>query len=91
MGERSSAGRNRVFLVWLGLIIVTCLSFWLGSGHGFSSATAANIAVVAVAFLKVRCIGLYFMELKDAPRRLRVIFESYCLGLCAVLIVLLAG
>lgn len=47
--------------------------------------------MVAVAFLKVRYIGLYFMELKDAPRRLPVIFESYCLGLCAVLIVLLAG
>jgi hypothetical protein len=41
--------------------------------------------VLAVAALKVRLIGLDFMELRHSPLALRLGFESYCLALWAVL------
>ena len=43
------------------------------------------VAVFGIAAIKVRLIGLDFMELRSAPIPLRVTFESYCLGLWAVL------
>ncbi|OXR43660.1 hypothetical protein B7C42_04528 [Nocardia cerradoensis] len=86
--EQVSVYRLAFFYVWLGLIAVTCLSFWLGIGHRASSAEVVNIVVIAVACLKIRFIGLYFMDLKDAPRGLRSIFESYCIGIGSALIAL---
>jgi hypothetical protein len=41
--------------------------------------------VFGIAAIKVRLIGLDFMELRSAPIPLRAAFESYCLGLWAVL------
>jgi hypothetical protein len=48
---------------------------------------AASIAVLAVAVVKIRLVGLYFLELKTAPPGMRLMFEGYC----ATLFVLLAG
>jgi hypothetical protein len=39
-----------------------------------------------VAFIKVRFVGLYFMELRDAPHVLRGLFEGYCLVVCAMIL-----
>jgi len=41
--------------------------------------------VFGIAAIKVRLIGLDFMELRSAPIPLRVAFESYCLVLWGVL------
>jgi hypothetical protein len=49
-------------------------------------------AVLAVAFVKVRLIGIHFMELGTAPRVLRGLFEGYvvvvALALFALYVVL---
>ena len=42
--------------------------------------------VVLATFIKVRVVGLYFMELRQVPRMLRGIFEIYCLVLCAMIL-----
>lgn len=81
----ASIYRGAVLYVWVGLVAATLLSFWLGNDHGISSDPARNSLLLVVAFLKVRFIGLYFMELKDAPWALRGIFEFYCVALCSVL------
>ncbi|HWF54201.1 MAG TPA: cytochrome C oxidase subunit IV family protein [Solirubrobacteraceae bacterium] len=79
--------KSRVSLVWLGLIIATLISWRIGTDHGVHAHLATTI-VLLVAFVKVRFVGLYFMELRDAPLPLRGIFEGYCLVVCTTLIVL---
>jgi heme/copper-type cytochrome/quinol oxidase subunit 4 len=72
-------------IVWVGLIIATLLSYWLGSDHGLSSAEARTLIIFVVAFVKVRFVGLYFMELRQAPVILRSLFEGWCLVVCLLL------
>ena len=69
--------RNSTTYVWLLLVTATFVSWWLGTDHGFDSHKAATLAVMTVAFIKVRFVGLYFMELRDAPLPLRLVFETY--------------
>lgn len=74
---------RRAGVSWLILIAVTLVSFALGTEHG----TGAGIVLVvlAIAAIKVRLIGLDFMELRHAPIALRALFETYCIALWAVL------
>jgi caa(3)-type oxidase subunit IV len=77
--------RNRVTIVWLVLVCATVLSWWLGTDHGFvHGASSASVVILAVAFMKARFVGLYFMELRDAPLVLRGLFEAYCLVVLTV-------
>jgi len=69
--------------VWLGLVIVTLVSWAVGAEHGVGSAVA--ILVLALALTKVRFVGLDFMELRNAPILLRAAFEAYCVILWMVL------
>lgn len=82
--------RTRATVVWIVLVLATLVSWALGTDHGFahSSQEFASIALLVIAFIKVRFIGLYFMELKDSPAPLRAAFELYCVGICAMTIVM---
>lgn len=75
--------RNRAGVSWLILIAATLASFALGADHGTGSLVA--VAVLAIAAIKVRLVGLDFMELRHAPIPLRIAFEVYCVGLWALL------
>jgi len=75
--------RNRAGVSWLILIAATLASFALGADHGTGSLVA--VAVLAIAAIKVRLVGLDFMELRHAPIPLRMAFEVYCVGLWALL------
>jgi caa(3)-type oxidase subunit IV len=79
---------SKTTVVWLGLIIATIVSWQVGT-HGGSAEVSTSI-VVAIAFLKVRFVGLWFMELKDAPLPLRFIFEGYVVivGLAVIIMYL---
>ncbi|WP_240051389.1 cytochrome C oxidase subunit IV family protein [Pseudonocardia sp. EV170527-09] len=77
------AWRDRVAVVWLVLVAVTTVSWVLGTGP--ASGTVASVVVLVLALFKVRLVGLYFMELRDAPVVLRLLFELYCVAACAVL------
>ncbi|WP_280347232.1 cytochrome C oxidase subunit IV family protein [Nocardia neocaledoniensis] len=90
MDSVSSLMRDRVTIVWGFLVAATLLSFWLGADHGISSDTTRTAVILVVAFIKVRLIGLYFMELREAPPALRGAFEAYCLAACVTLIVFFA-
>ncbi|KAA0108085.1 cytochrome C oxidase subunit IV family protein [Mycolicibacterium sp. P1-5] len=75
--------RNRAGASWLILVAATLASFALGADHGTGSLVA--VAVLAIAAIKVRLVGLDFMELRHAPVPLRAAFEVYCVGLWALL------
>jgi hypothetical protein len=71
--------RGRAGVSWLVLIGATLVSYALGADHGTGSVMVA--VVLAIAAIKVRLVGLDFMELRSAPIPLRAAFECYCLGL----------
>ncbi|ABK67382.1 conserved hypothetical protein [Mycobacterium avium 104] len=65
------------------LIVATVVSYALGADNGTGSVMV--VVVLAIAAIKVRLVGLDFMELRSAPIPLRLAFEGYCLALWAVL------
>lgn len=73
--------RGRAGFSWLVLVAATVASYALGAEHGIGSATA--VAVLGIAAVKVRLVGLDFMELRSAPIPLRAAFEGYCVVLWA--------
>jgi hypothetical protein len=84
--------RTRATGVWFVLIAATAVSWVLGTDHGIDNHRVASTAILTVAFMKVRFVGLDFMELRDAPLVLRRVFEAYCaVVLSAVLVLYLAG
>ena len=79
---------RRVTLVWVLLLALTFGSFLVGveQGAGFASVGAA--VIVGIAMIKVRLIGLHFMDVRAAPRALRALFEGYVLVVFVVLVAL---
>jgi len=75
--------RARSTLVWLVLVVVALVSWALGADHGVGSTVA--VVVLGLAVVKVRFVGLDFMELRTAPLMLRALFEAYCFLLWMVL------
>jgi Prokaryotic Cytochrome C oxidase subunit IV len=75
--------RARSTVVWVVLIAATIASWALGSAHRIGSEIGA--VVLGIALIKVRFVGLDFMELRNAPLALRAAFESYCVVLWCVL------
>jgi Prokaryotic Cytochrome C oxidase subunit IV len=77
--------RSAATTVWCFLIAATVVSWALGTGHRFvADHTAASTVILVVAFVKIRFVGLYFMELKDAPVPLRLVLEAWCLVVCGL-------
>jgi len=81
-GRDQSLLRDRFTIVWVLLVAATVVSFWVGTEHGISSDTDRALIVLIIAFVKVRYVGLYFMDLRAAPPVLRGMFEAYCVGVC---------
>ena len=80
--------RNRIVVaVWAALIAATVVSWWLGAEHGIQDVRTASLVVLLVAFMKVLAVGMYFMELRNAPTPLKLLFSGWCL----VVYVALAG
>jgi caa(3)-type oxidase subunit IV len=79
MSTMTTLWRTPVTGVWLVLIFATITSWLLGTESGISNHTYASVAILVIAFIKVRLVGLYFMELRGAPTILRCLFEAYCL------------
>jgi cytochrome c oxidase subunit 4 len=76
----------RVAVVWLVLIAATLLSW--ESAHSAREYRLASAVVLLIAFLKARLIGLEFMELRAAPRALRLVFEAWVIVACGTLLAL---
>ena len=68
---------NAITFVWLLLFAGTAVSWLLVPGGGIPVSPAPGIAILSIAFFKVRLILLYFMELRFAPQPWRSIFEIW--------------
>lgn len=75
--------RTRATVTWIVLIAATAVSYLVGVEHATGS--AIGMVLLGIAFLKVRFVGLDFMELRNAPLPLRGLFECYCVAAWAVL------
>jgi hypothetical protein len=82
--------RTAVTPVWAGLMLATAWSWWLGTDHalGIDDREATTALIVLVAFIKVRFVGAYFMELRHAPPALRLAFDGWVLATCAAILVI---
>jgi len=81
--------RTRATLVWLILSALTISSWALGTTDGDGTHLSASLVILLVTVLKVRFVGLYFMELRGAPLSLRGVFEGYCAALWILLTAML--
>lgn len=85
----SSARASRtITVVWAVLVLATVLTLAVGAEHLIDSRKIATALVIGIAAVKVRLVGIHFMELRDAPLPLRLAFEAYCAALFVVLTVL---
>ena len=79
--------RNVVTPVWVGLMLATALSWWLGTDHGLGDNRSLTTALILlVAFIKVRFVGSYFMELRHAPTLLKRAFDAWVVVVCAAVV-----
>jgi hypothetical protein len=72
---------SRLTVMWLLLVVATCVSFEAGS----VAARYAGGVVLLVAFLKVRIVMFEFMEVAHAPRVLRLFCDGWILVLLIAL------
>jgi Prokaryotic Cytochrome C oxidase subunit IV len=80
----------RITVVFAGLVVATCVTWWLGSqssltGSGLSLAATLTILI---AFAKIYFIGRDFMELGSAPTVLRTVFSLWVGVVAAAAVVL---
>lgn len=72
---------RRLLAVWLVLSAITVTYFWIDRAAGSNGVrhanTAVTLAAVVLALVKVRMIMGEFMEVRGAPRLLRVLANSW--------------
>lgn len=68
----------------------TLISWSFGHGETFSPRTA-GIAVIVIAFIKIRYVILDFMDLRSAPLGMRLAGEAWCIVVCSTLVLLYAA
>lgn len=74
----------RLILVWAILIALSLLGPAVGADT--QATTGIVLIIVTFAVVKVRLVGLEFMELRHAPLVMRVLLEAYCIVLWLTLI-----
>ena len=71
---------------WIILSAITILSWWLAPGHTRGAAAAASVpitvAVILLGFIKGRMIIRYFMEVRTAPRWLKLFTDAWLTVFC---------
>jgi caa(3)-type oxidase subunit IV len=88
---QTDTATRAITYAWLVLTSITIVSWWLAPGHSGGVAVpnvAITVAVVALGFIKGRLIIRYFMEVRTAPRWLRLATDTWLavlwLGILAI-------
>ncbi len=81
---------SRTSLVWLILVAATMLALRAGFDM-LADLRLARLAVIGIAFIKVRFVLREFMELREAPLPMRLVVDVWCAGVCGTLIALFLG
>jgi hypothetical protein len=82
-------GDRRLFLAWLALVVVTLVSWWIGSNpghHELGSSAPITYGVILFAAIKLRVIVREFMEVRHAPALLRRLTDGWTLFVIAALL-----
>jgi len=80
---------DRITLIWFGLVAATVLSWEFGHGFGLDDyPRLSTVAILMIAFVKVRYVVLDFMEIRAAPRPLRLLLEAWTIVVCVALVAL---
>jgi hypothetical protein len=69
-----------VTIVWIVLCAITIGTWWLSPAHSAVAAVASvsiTVAVVILGFIKSRLIIRHFMEVRTAPRWLRLATDGW--------------
>ena len=85
---RSPWSASSTTTVWLLLLVATTASLWVGADtppRGNPGHTAAIVGVLAIAFAKIWLIVRYFMEVRFAPRWLRIVMDVWVVGVFAAI------
>lgn len=70
--------KHRVTPVWLLLVGATALSWWMGTGtQDASNVHQIATLLILVAFIKVRFVIRYFMEVRSAPLALKLATDAW--------------
>lgn len=75
---------------WIALSAITITSWWLAPGHTPGGTAVASppitVAVVLLGFIKGRLIIQYFMEIRTAPRWLKISTDVWLTVLWAAIL-----
>lgn len=77
---------NPASVVWLGLVVATGASWWMGTGTGDPGYVTS--AVIIVALVKTRFVLRYFMEVRLAPALLKYLADAWVVLVCTAILVL---
>jgi len=76
----TTAARTTTY-AWIVLSAITIVSWWLAPDHGHGATAVASVpitvAVIVLAFIKGRLIIQYFMEVRTAPRWLKLFTDAW--------------
>ena len=85
--------RNPATPIWLLLMLATGLSWWLGTSSSANSDNGIfpdyryiSSLLMIIAFVKVRFVIRYFMEVRTAPLALRLIADAWVIGICLAIL-----
>lgn len=80
----TAAARTTTY-AWIILSAITLTSWWLAPPHGNGAPAVASVpitvAVIVLAFIKGRMIIRYFMEVRSAPRWLKLFTDGWLMVL----------
>ena len=82
-----------VSAVWLLLMLATGLSWWLGLDQGAAADQQGDYryissSLIIIAFIKVRIVIRYFMEVRQAPLALKLVCDAWVVLVCGTIIYL---
>jgi heme/copper-type cytochrome/quinol oxidase subunit 4 len=77
--------RERVTMVWLGLVVLTCVTTWGLSKDLFIPAVGV-VGIFSIAAIKVSYVMLDFMELRHAPIPVRCAFQAWPVIVAAMIL-----
>jgi hypothetical protein len=82
----TTAARTTTY-AWIILSAITVVSWWLSPAHGHGGpavpSVGITVAVILLAFIKGRMIIRYFMEVRTAPRWLKLTTDAWLTALWA--------
>jgi heme/copper-type cytochrome/quinol oxidase subunit 4 len=77
--------RERVTIVWLGLMMLTCVTTW-GLSKDLFSPAVGMVGIFVIAAVKVSYVMLDFMELRNAPIPVRAAFQAWPVVVAAMIL-----